>query len=265
MSLQIPPVIQYVLSQHNIFTRHGEINDPFKYVKKKGRNYSCLGDAVLVELINQLPLKIEAELGNRLYREFYKDLYEMGSVCLGIMTPVWIAGLLKRHKVNDKYRDEITKIWRTSIDRFLKLDFLKELDQPGFDIVDTMQIIFRIFRAFSLKILDDLASKAERLINLHSALWGQGELGLDVYASREKAYQSEEARYIVFGHTHGFKLVPLRSTHKNDNPFDQINSATWHPVNEMGRVDPRKRSFIMHKTMSYLGFYRHDERKGRSF
>jgi hypothetical protein len=44
-----------------------------------------------------------------------------------------------------------------------------------------------------------------------------------------------------------------------------INSGTWHPLHELGKVDPRKRSFIMHKTMSYLGFYRSDERKGRTF
>jgi UDP-2,3-diacylglucosamine pyrophosphatase LpxH len=260
-------LIQSILSQHNVFARHGDIYDPFNFVRNKGRDFSCLGDALLVELFNQLPLKIEAELGDKLPAELYKELPEMGSVRPGIMTPVWIAGLLERHQVEKKYRDEITRIWKLSIDHFLKLDFLKELDQPGFDVVDTMQLLLKLLRAVPLHKLDDLAPTAEKLINLHSALWGNGEFGFDENASKETAFQSGEAQFIVYGHTHGFKVVPLRTKLKNERPFDQmyINSGTWHPLHELVRVIPKNRSFIMYKTMSYLGFYRSSERKGRLF
>lgn len=169
--------------------------------------------------------------------------------------------------MDKKQRDQIIGIWRGLIDEFLELDFLKELDQPGFDLVDTLEILLKILRGFSLEKLDDYAPTAEKLINLQSAIRGGGEFGFDENASKEEAYLKEEVKFIVYGHTHGFKVVPLRSMHKNGKPFDQmyINSGTWHPLHELGKVDPRKRSFIMHKTMSYLGFYRSDERKGRVF
>jgi len=261
------PTIQSIFAQHQVFARHGDIFDPFNYVKEKGRNYSCLGDALVVELFNPFPVAIDAELGNKLPKEFYEDLREMGSVRPGTMTPVWIASLLERYQVDKKQIAQITGIWRSLIDKFLKLNFLKELDQAGFDIVDTLEILLKILRSFSLEKLDDYAPTAEKLINLQSTIWGGGEFGFDENASKEEAYQSEEAQFIVYGHTHSFKVIPLRSTHKNGKPFDQmyINSGTWHPLHELGKVDPKKRSFIMHKTMSYLGFYRSDERKGRTF
>ena len=261
------PTIQSIFNQHQVFGRHGDIFDPFNYVKKKGRNYSCLGDVLLIELINLFPGAIEAQLSNQLPREFFADLPEMGSVRPGTMAPVWIASLLERYQVDRKYRGQITEIWRGLVDNFLKVDFLKQLDQQGPDLVDTVEFLLKLLRQFSLEKLDEYAPTAEKLINLHSAIWGGGEFGFDENAAKEEAYKSEEAKFVVYGHTHGFKVLPLRSTIKNGKPFDQlyINSGTWHPLHELGKVDPKRRSFIMHKTMSYLGFYRNDERKGRLF
>jgi len=82
------PLIQSVFEQHLVFARHGDIFDPFNFVKKKGRNYSCLGDALVVELFNPLPGAIKSELGDQLPRAFYDDLPEMGSIRPGTMTPV---------------------------------------------------------------------------------------------------------------------------------------------------------------------------------
>ena len=259
--------IQSIFAQHQVYARHGDIFDPFNYVKEKGRNYSCLGDALVIELFNPFPPTIESELGDKLPKEFYMDLNEMGSIRPGTLTPVWVAGLLEKYQVEKKDREQITEIWRKLIDNFLELDFLKEMDKWGFDIVDSLEIMLKVLRRFSLDTLDDLAPTAKKLIDLHASIWGGGGFGLDKNASNEKAYQSKEAKFIVYGHSHDFKVVPLRSTHKNGTPFDQMymNSGTWHPLHELGVEDTKERGFLMHKTMSYLGFYRSDERKGRVF
>ncbi|MEJ2708210.1 MAG: hypothetical protein P8074_11400 [Anaerolineales bacterium] len=261
------PTIQSTFDQHAVFARHGDIYDPFNFVKEHGRDYSSLGDALVVELFNTFPRAIEEEFKEQLPHKFYDDLCEMGSIRPGTMTPVWIATLLERHQIDERQRAKIDELWKYQVDQFLKLDFLKELDKPFLDLVDSVEALLKILSTISLERLDKLAPVAERIIKLHAAIAGGGEFGFDKNASREEAYQSREARFIVYGHTHGFKLLPLRSTVLNGSLFDQmyLNSGTWHPLHELGVDDPRKRGFILHKTMSYLGFYRGDERKGRAF
>ena len=63
-------VIQSIFNKHKVTARHGDIYDPFNYFKKKGRNYSCLGDALVVELFNPIPDLIKTKLGNQLPSEF---------------------------------------------------------------------------------------------------------------------------------------------------------------------------------------------------
>jgi len=260
-------ILQSIFDKHCVTARHGDIYDPFNYVEDEGRNYSCLGDALVVELFNPIPKLFEAALGNQVPKEFYDDLSEMGSIRPSTMTPVWIGNLLERYHVGDKQMEAINQIWRNLLDNFLKLDFLSKLDKPGIDLVDSLEFVLGGLKHLSLERLDDLAPMAERLIKLHSAVWGGGEFGFDKNATKEAAYQSEEARFVVFGHTHGFKVVPLRSIPKNGQTFDQIyiNTGTWHPLHELAQADPKKRGFIMHKTMSYVGFYLENERKGRAY
>lgn len=260
-------VIQSIFDNHKVTARHGDIYDPFNYVKEKGRNYSCLGDALVVELFNPIPQLVQAKLGSQLPQEFYDDLAEMGSIRPSTMTPVWIAGLLDKHAVGVQQLEEINQIWRNLLDNFLELDFLSKLDKRGIDLVDSLEFVLGGLKHLSLETLDDFAPLVERLMNLHSALWGGGELGFDKNAPKEAAYQSEEARFVVFGHTHGFKVVPLRSIPKNGKEFDQIyiNTGTWHPIHEFAKADRKRRGFIMHKTMSYVGFYTEGERQGRAY
>jgi hypothetical protein len=93
------------------------------------------------------------------------------------------------------------------------------------------------------------------------------EMGHERLAAQEQALPRPQARFIVYGHTHGYKVYPLRATFKAGQHFDQmyINSGTWHPLHDLAREDPHSKGFIAHKTMTYLGFYADDERKGRNF
>ena len=69
------------------------------------------------------------------------------------------------------------------------------------------------------------------------------------------------------GHTHGYKVFPLRTVQKDNQPFDQLylNSGTWHPLHDLGHDQSEGRGFIFHKTMTYLSFYKDAERKGRLY
>jgi UDP-2,3-diacylglucosamine pyrophosphatase LpxH len=255
--------------QHSLFGRHGDIYDPFNYVKEDGRDHASLGDAMVVELFNRIPVRIRAELGNQLPPAFFSDLDEMGSVRPGVMTPVWIASLLDRHQVSPANRRKIDEIWQELVGGFLKLDFLDELDKPfQVDLVDAVKTFLRLLKSVSIEKLNDWAPAVEKGLQLVDFISGGSEFNYDKWAIQEKAYQAKTARFIVYGHTHGYTVYPLRSVQVEDQPFDQmyINSGTWSPTHDMCH-DQRGggKGFISYKTMTYLGFYKGDERQGRAY
>jgi hypothetical protein len=198
---------------------------------------------------------------------FYRDLDEMGSVRPALMTPVWIANLLDRYKVSTAQREKIDNIWHDLVEQFSKLDFLNELNQPfAFDLVDTVKVALKFARLTSIDNLNDWALAIERLVGL----LGLGEKSNDSYekyAMQEDAYVAQEARFIVYGHTHKSAVTPLRSTIKNGAPFDQmyLNAGTWQPVHKICDADSNKKGFILHKTMGYLGVFKEDERRSKAY
>ena len=273
--------VEELFRQHSVFGRHGDIYDPFNYVegdesnhaplndvKEDDRNHASLGDALVVELFNRIPVRIRAELGEQLTPAFLSDLDEMGSVRPGVMTPVWIASLLDRHGVSEVNREKIDEIWRDLVEQFLKLDFLNELDKPfHIDMVDGVKLFLQLLKSLSIKKLENWAYVVEKGMELINFISGGSEGHYDRWAIQEKPYQSKTARFIVYGHTHGYTVYPLRSVQIENKPFDQmyINSGTWHPLHDLGHDKNQDRGFIFHKTMTYLGFYKGDERQGRTY
>lgn len=260
--------VMRTLERHRVFGRHGDIYDPFNYIEEKGRDYASLGDALVVDLFNLFPPQVRQEFQGVLPEAFFADLNEMGSVRPSAMTPVWIAGLLERHAVSPAHRQRIEEIWDGLVDHFLDLDFLKELDRPfSFDLVDKVQIVLRVLKGLSFESLERWSHTIDKVMDFVKSISGGSELGHERRAAEEQPYLDREARFIVYGHTHGYKVYPLRSTIKGGKHFDQmyINSGTWHPLHELGQADRHSKGFIFYKTMTYLGFYAGDERKGRAF
>jgi UDP-2,3-diacylglucosamine pyrophosphatase LpxH len=260
--------IQELFLQHKVYAQHGDIHDPYNYVKERGRDYSSIGDVMVIELFNMIPERVKAELGNELSANMYKDLDEMFSVRPMTMTPVWITNLCERYHLNEAQKGKIDEIWDDVTGRLLDVKFLDEMDTfSPFDPVDNIQLFLKITRPLSVKRMADLSPRVTKLFHIHSALSGGGELGFESQAAEEEACKSKDAQYIVYGHTHGYKVYPLRATEKNGKPFDQyyINSGTWHPLHELGNMENEEQQFVSFKTMTYLGFYKDDERKGRSF
>jgi hypothetical protein len=44
-----------------------------------------------------------------------------------------------------------------------------------------------------------------------------------------------------------------------------FNAGTWRRVHHPTRFDPREREFIAEETLTFLAFYRDDEREGRPY
>ena len=87
------------------------------------------------------------------------------------------------------------------------------------------------------------------------------------YAMHEKGFIDGWAKFIVYGHTHHYEIVPLQSLLRRNTVTNQIyiNSGTWRPVHELARFHPGQKHFVGYHVMSYLAFFKDDERKGRAF
>ncbi len=261
-------VIERVLRGHEVFARHGDVFDATNYVEAQGRDYSSVGDAYVIDLFNPFPVRVKEALGAKIPAGFYEDLNEMGNIRPSLMTPVWITSVLNRHQIDENSLADVDQIWDELVDRFLNQPILRELDKPfKFDLIDKLELAFRLSKPLTLKKLSRLAPRVDRLADIYKSLSGGSVLSFEERAANEPAFVNAEARFIVYGHTHGYKVHPLRSAEKNGRRFDQlyINSGTWKSLHELGHKDPERRGFVSFKTMTYLAFYKGDERKGRSF
>jgi hypothetical protein len=259
-------MLRNVLGQHSVFARHGDYYDPYNLFQKN-RNHASLSDAVCVELVKQIGVEIRSALQGQLPDGFFRDLDELSSIRPDLMAPVWIANLLDRYQATPAQRAKIDAIWHDLVEQFSTLDFLDELNQPfAFDLVDAVKAALLFARLVSIDKLDDWALAIDKL-ERRMGWGGNANDSYKKYALQEEAFKSREARFIVYGHTHRSTVTPLRSTLKDGVPFDQmyLNAGTWLPVHEICDADANKKGFIFFKTMGYLGIFKDDERRCKSY
>jgi UDP-2,3-diacylglucosamine pyrophosphatase LpxH len=253
--------IQNLCASHNVFVRHGDIFDPYTYEEKAGRDASSLSDAIVIELVNRFPAEVELRMGNELPQACLDGLKELDNVRPILMAPVWINSLLQRTCDSPDQINRVKDIWDELADHFLKIQFVRARDTfSPFDNIDRLKLVLKFSRGVSLRVIT-------RLMN-----WLERKTGSEVVtyyrlAVKEPAFENRTAQFIVHGHTHHYELVPLDSTEVDGKPFNQMyfNAGTWRPVHELAKVNPKKEEFMSYHVMSYLAFFKDDEREGRRF
>ena len=73
------PLLMHAYRRHRLFARHGDIYDPFNYLKEEGRDAATLGDAIVVQLINRFPDEVRHRM-DHLPPIFLKGLNELANV-----------------------------------------------------------------------------------------------------------------------------------------------------------------------------------------
>jgi hypothetical protein len=82
-------------------------------------------------------------------------------------------------------------------------------------------------------------------------------------AFSEQAFQNNSARSIVYGHTHHYEVVPLKALGREAQIY--VNSGTWRAVHDQAMYRPHEEQFVGYHVMTYLAFFKPDERAGRKF
>jgi UDP-2,3-diacylglucosamine pyrophosphatase LpxH len=255
-------LIQNLFERYKVHGQHGDMYDAFNYDTGLGRNAASLGDAFTIEMVNRFPVEVERRLGGELSGELLQSLHELVNVRPTLVTPLWISGQLRQNNVPQKEQSKIKSIWDELGSEFLDLDFVRKADQHfKLDTVDAFKVLLQLTRRTSFKTIDDI------VVWIREKLWS-GEMTFAQNAIKETAFLNRTAQFIVYGHTHHHEIVPLDSYPViKQSPTNQIyfNSGTWHTYYDLGVYKPREQKFIPYQVLTYLTFFRDDQRGGRRF
>lgn len=248
-----------VTRQHKVFARHGDVYDPFNY--DGHRDTSSLGDVIVLELLNHFGAQVAKELGDDLSASALAGLREIDNIRPLLLIPVWIDGLLERCCPQPSVRREVKRIWDALADEFLEHPFVRRRDTwCPIDIVDGLQKALKFSRRLSVGWASWIAQWMASLRGADSSSFYQ-------HALTEQEFRNRRAKHIVYGHTHRAEVVPLDASYADGFVLHQtyFNSGTWRRVHEQTRFEPREHEFIAADTLSYLAFFKDDERSGRPY
>lgn len=248
-------LIEQIYREHRVFARHGDIFDPSNF--EHSRDTSSLGDAIVIELLDKFGVAVREQLGARLPDACDTGLKEIDNVRPLSMIPIWVDGLLT-NTCTLQLAKEIKIIWNELVHKFLDLDFVKA--RP-FGSSVLIKLGFEISSEMPISGLSDMTAW------FGSKFEGGRAETFYPFALQERAFTEGWAKFIVYGHTHHYEIVPLRSVQQGNDVTNQIyiNSGTWRPVHELARFHPTQKQFVGYHVMTYLTFFKQDERKGRAF
>ncbi len=241
--------------EYKVFARHGDIYDPFNF--DGNRNASSLGDAIVIDLTNRFPKAVEDEIGKDTDPDLISKLKEIDNVRPLVDIPLWIQGTCRRAK-SVEIGERVKEVWNDLVDDFLKIDFVKAHDKPWrIDVVDALQLGLRISKYLSSKDLTNLLLRKFQKTE-------------DDY--RDKAFHEEhirrnEAEFVLYGHTHGYKIQPLDQVPMSGETLQKtyFNTGTWRKVHVRTAYDVENQEFLSWHVLTFIAFYLGDERGIRRF
>ena len=254
-------LLQSLLDGYEIYAQHGDLYDPFNYCSEEGRNYSSIGDAFAVEIINRFPLEVERRLKADLPPAINDGLRELVNIRPALATPLWISSQLRHNNIGQTLQSQIKSIWNELCNEFLALPFVQKDNKPfKLDLVDGLEVALHLTDRFSFKTIDEIVVWARRKFNADEITFAR-------HALKEQAFLNGAARFVVYGHTHHYEIVPLDSFPGSPQPTNQIyiNSGTWHTYFDLAVHKPEEQKFISYQVLTYLTFYKDNERGGRRF
>lgn len=246
-----------VYRAHRLFARHGDIFDRLNFERE--RNASSVGDAIVVELVDRFPLVVARELGTDLSDACAKGLREIDNVRPLVLIPVWVNGLVRR-TCTKPVAEKIKQIWDRLANDFIHLPFISDRLWTAdlFGSVAQLEWALKFSHGVSFGNLSEIANWLATKVASHEGAFYP-------HAFSEPSFKSGEAWFVVYGHTHHYEIVPLDVGEGELHTKIYINSGTWRAVHELARLHISEQEFSGYHVMTYLTFFKGDERGGRKF
>ena len=252
--------LRELFAEYRVHGQHGDMYDNFNYCAERGRNSSTLGDVFAMEMLNRFPVAAQQQLSGSLPASLFENLRKLTNIRPALAAPLWINSQIRHYADNSDLQDKLKAIWDKLGDEFLAIDFVRQQDKAfQFDLVDALQVAVRISQRTSLNTINDL------IVWINNK-WGS-ELSYAGHALREPALLNNQARYIIYGHTHHQETVSLDLAGYPPNMESQVyfNTGTWHSYYDLAVKHPDEQKFVQYQTMTYLVFYKPQERGNRNF
>lgn len=269
LAVEHHPTLHKMMREHSVFLRHGDLYDEFNFDEANGRrDVASLGDALVIELINRFPIAVQEALADHpnFDQSFVDDLKEIANVRPLNSLPAWLNSLLERFKAHGMHRSmrrEVQRVWNQLVENLLRSEFIRAQDKFGFQPVDKLQALLRASRFVAVH-------RAERVLEIGETVSRLVSSTLDHYAhaaSKEPWLASGRVRYVIYGHTHNQRVVPLdlRIVGDVDEELLYFNAGTWKNLHEQTIFSGEGAKFVSYIVMAYVAFFKKDERSGRPF
>jgi len=255
------PILKELFERYKVLGRHGDSFDKFNFDPEKGRDHGTVGDAFTMEVCNRFPVEVQKRYGNELPAGIIDSLRRITNIRPALAAPLWISGQIKAHTGNLAMENELKAVWDKIAEEFLQLDFVRQADKAfQFDIVDALELLINISGHASFSTINDV------VVWVREKMWGGEESFLN-YALREPAFLNDTAKYVVYGHTHHYEVVPMDVTGSVPYAESQVyfNSGTWHSYYDLAMKNPKEQKFVPYQALTYLAFYTDGEHEGRNF
>jgi hypothetical protein len=165
---------------------------------------------------------------------------------------------------NERQIVAVKKVWNELADAFLANPAVKEMKSrlSGAGRLEEweLELVMKFTETASLGLMSRIITRIQRFMS-------EGDAPGAANALDENAFKSRAARFIVYGHTHRYKIVPLDYSRQGGQALNQfyVNSGTWRRVYELAQSRPADQEFLGYNVMTYLIFFKGDERGGRPF
>ena len=262
------PFDHYFLDiDHGVFALHGHEYDKFNYEGGTSYQYEDymrvpIGDPITTELVARLPWKIMRKSGIKRLPKTQRDaldrnLKEIENVRPFSATLEWLLYQVKKNlSLKEIIEDAVDEI----IKEFNKLRFVKKWYEHHdkwydfWDEADKIQSALFLLERFKVFPSEELMPLLEKVKNRFA------KDDLFEAAPREYSHLDSRIRYVVYGHTHVPVQVPLEIIEgpAGSRCHVYLNTGTWRT-----RYHKCKEGlgFIGWKNLTYLVFYRREERK----
>ncbi len=254
---------------YKVFARHGDIYDKFNYTGN--RNASSIGDAIVIELLNKYPQKVEAGLAEleaqgkvtEAERKRISDLLkELDNIRPVLDAPSWVI-MVKNKSDNEAVRQLIEKAWEQCVDDFFEIRFIKKQNLPFWpDSIDLLEIALHLSSRTSKKLLEKVTELKEMLFPAKI----EGDYHAKAFA--EPKVRSREANFVLYGHTHAQLIIPMdQEPSQSGLVQDKVyfNTGTWRKTWNKVIFDPANREFIGWHVLTYVALFRPDENGAYNF
>lgn len=255
-TLDEDPDIAALCARHRVQLQHGDVFDAVNYQKEQGRDASSLGDAIVIEVLNDFPERVRRALELPLTHPLYLACKEIDNIRPLLALPQYFA-MASKKLATPSQQQKLHQLWQDGFGPLLDLRFVRDLDRPWqWDTVDALQAVFGLQQTLPLSTQQTLAQWLQRFERPESYA---------THALAEKNRQNLSADFVVYGHTHHAEMVPL-AVHENAGVRQEqvyFNTGTWRRVHEKTKTQGSGFPFIHYHVMTYVTFYKDDERFGR--